>query len=870
MGIYLGCVETKQGLNGEFYNFSPIYVFGDDEFKFLDKEERKTLLPESEKLNINFTYDFYNNEHVTIMHDNFEDQQIIAIEFSQSDLTDNYNNFHERNLTGYKIDIIEAVKAGKIHKLEEYGMYRLIGENELVSDFYESNPVLINGEGLCKGMKVFVDIDVEIYAGPYEIKYRGADSQFYIKPEISENKYIIEGYAKKECERRDIVYACTYADEYCNVIKVYSNMSRIGIDRITDLELIDSFKEHIISHTDELSKDFLYIDSYIDEAMQHYQNSILMGENITKEIRDRRMQRLNEILSSEQELDQNLSIVTDNISSLLIKYLDRPNVQALLESLFNSNPDTINKLQSVRIVQQKIEDLEQKRNKLQDDCNLLEKEIEEKREEEISVKNTQVLDELNEEIIEKKKQLEEMVEKYELISDIQKLREEQAALKNDVYFHTEHQKRLEDSTNKLEKAFIDVLSNNQEKIFDVAFDGFMANKVLSAAAQWELQEDDKNLLDAVKAVNSISVNEKDSEQLIEYLYTTIAKERPGYDKNSIINMIICISQGFLTVFAGEPGCGKTSICNIIAKTLGLNKVNQEINSNAITKINVNRYVSVSVERGWTSKRDLVGYYNPLTKTFDINNKEMYMAMKILNTESSECIDKFPFIVLLDEANLSPMEYYWAEFMQISDNLESKCCINLGQDNNYNIPETLHFVATINNDHTTEILSPRLIDRAWVISLPYQKDIKLGKKIELDDVELVSWKSIKNVFIPSDDEVEEYSVEVKSIFDSINTLLEKQGIIISPRSKIAMKKYWYVASKYFENDQYNNDASIVAFDYAILQKVLPRISGSGVEYKEWLEEFKKICESKNLLNSSQKIKDIIDRGNEQMNYYQFWG
>ena len=69
----------------------------------------------------------------------------------------------------------------------------------------------------------------------------------------------------------------------------------------------------------------------------------------------------------------------------------------------------------------------------------------------------------------------------------------------------------------------------------------------------------------------------------------------NYNINMIKNMLICITQGFLTVFAGEPGTGKTSICDKIADILG---VSQKDESN-------NRYLSISVERGWTSKNDLL-------------------------------------------------------------------------------------------------------------------------------------------------------------------------------------------------------------------------------------------------------------------------
>ena len=45
----------------------------------------------------------------------------------------------------------------------------------------------------------------------------------------------------------------------------------------------------------------------------------------------------------------------------------------------------------------------------------------------------------------------------------------------------------------------------------------------------------------------------------------------------------------------------------------------------------NRYVPVSVEKGWTSKRDLIGYYNPLTRRFESQDLHP-SASWMLNTQ----------------------------------------------------------------------------------------------------------------------------------------------------------------------------------------------------------------------------------------------
>lgn len=194
--------------------------------------------------------------------------------------------------------------------------------------------------------------------------------------------------------------------------------------------------------------------------------------------------------------------------------------------------------------------------------------------------------------------------------------------------------------------------------------------------------------------------------------------RSVYLREDIVNLFLCLTQSFLTVLSGGPGTGKISTCDILALALGLTDAGDAA-----------RYALVSVEKDWSSKRDLVGYRNPFNDRIVESNHRVYGALKALSQERAERLEAGedplegpPFILALDEANLSPMEYYWADFMAACDN---RIAVGDGSDGavaakpvhidiggeSVEVTGVLRFLATINNDHTTEKLSPRLLDRA---------------------------------------------------------------------------------------------------------------------------------------------------------------
>lgn len=390
----------------------------------------------------------------------------------------------------------------------------------------------------------------------------------------------------------------------------------------------------------------------------------------------------------------------------------------------------------------------------------------------------------------------------------------------------------------------------------------------------------------------------------------IKKYRPGYSRNDIMGIAISLCQSFLTVFSGEPGTGKTSICNIFAQVLGLREAG--------------RYVPVSVERGWTSKRDFIGYHNPLAADADTivkANTRLYLALRRADEKDA------PLLVLLDEANLSPMEYYWSDFMDIagSGEGEAECSIDLGGGDPLPISRQCRFAATINTDHTTEPLSPRIIDRAAVVVLPSDlqpddqpltqggRDGRLwealqaafgaedgtvaipgwkytpgGRQLSADDHnEPISWTGLQAAFggFGGEDSVtdlEAYrAVKAKLMWRpaadaapaGAQAPVKPLNVSVSHRTEHAIQRFWAAARQegVFEGDtQEARDAA--ALDHAVAQHLLPKLGGSGEGYAAALGQLRDLCAGYGLERSAGLLDRMLQRGGADdaaLNYYAFF-
>lgn len=860
MSRYIGVVNIKTN----YYNFTPIGYVENGVYTPYTERDLDRLLPLSNKHNINFFYNYWDENHNNFMLQHFYDGQPVVLNCEIEELEENRMPDGTINPTGYKVPAIDGFQKGKIGYLSDDGLYAVIPKDVLVDDIETKKAIRINVENIMENEKVLVNLGDGFYAGPFVVRYSPTNRTFYINMQAEEGKHYITGYNHSDCIRITIEPSSDVENwigyNSWNYYAISKNAIPVIKDVISDKELLESFK-YSLSKTSDLDYSNLDIDGIIEKIGE----SQIVGKSLPEEITKKRIERIRKILSSEETLKQIYSDASDIICELLLRNRDSMQTEQLIEEIIAKRPDLLDKMQGLKSIQLKVDNARAELEQLEAQRSDIEAKIKDKQEKEaaVIVSKETVEEKMSQELQAKKAELDAILSKIGAAETAVELQEKIQKLKEEAQYYEKHKQHLVNDAKNLESNFVELVNGYSEKIADITFDGFMSSKMLEAATGWEAKEELAILNDKVDKFNMVESASLSDTELLDYIVKTIQISRPGYSRNTIINILTCISQGFLTVFSGLPGCGKTSICNIISQVLGLDSydsISDELKG-------ISRFIPVSVERGWTSKRDFIGYYNPLTKAFEESNRDVHDGLKFLDLEVKKGYKKWPFFILLDEANLSPMEYYWADFMNVCDDQTDNTSINLGNDNVFKISETLHFLATINNDHTTETLSPRLIDRAWIISLPKSSMIQYGQELQKDQLQHITWDAVKKVFVNA--ERKNFDRETQLIYEGLKDKLKKQDIYVSPRVDIAIQKYWTVASNLMEEDEYGNGAGIVALDYAISQKILPKIIGSGDEYESWLEELKSYCDAKNLSYTVDLISTIISRGNRQMKYYQFF-
>lgn len=821
---YIGYIKKYR----TYFNFAPQYRLEVSASKKELIELRNVSVTFPPNGTVNLSYELNKNSHRML--ENLDLQYNYAVSFSEEQLEKNVTDTGDiQKDVNLKIDLEKAFVANRnattfFRKIEDFRIYR-IAEPE---DFSDSTIIISDdfakGEWILVRSKNGSDImEKGEISGPYRV-YKD-NEKTYIQPKLSNERYMITCYRENGLdfgisERQEIAN-----DPVCIPFVLVKDGASYKKDVIPDEILIKSMFA-------ETSKDFFsLIKKSPDEFVKLLGNSSFLSKTIPDAIKAGRLARIRSLFADIKNYTNEQKHIA---KTLLEAYSSDGEIRESLTEIIKSS-------QEFRDLQKELEKKAKAVKPSRAEAKLIEAE---------SAKAKAIAEKCTE-VEELERKISELREQYEIFGSYGDILKDIEYQKGIRAFLSEENSRLQHRNNDIKRKIKSTITEQANEV-GIAFDPYISSAMLDAASQWNRKQETEIYSNAVSVImqKTADCRHMDKKKLIDYLVSYVKQYR-NYSTNDIINMYICITQGFLTVFSGLPGTGKTSVCNIIGNSLGLTDFGSD-------DINYNRFVPVSVEKGWSSKKDLIGYYNPLTKKYDKNNRRLYDSLMILNEEKDN--SQFPYIVLLDEANLSPMEYYWADFMQIADKADSgEAYVNIGLEDDIYVPDTLRFVATINNDQTTETLSPRLLDRAWIIKLPDSDIIEEVPR----PAEKIFWKDLSEAF----NSVSNKNIGCQSLLDQIFKAFQGFGMAVSPRIQLSMRRYIISAREVMESVN-GVSPEYIAVDYAVMQRLLPKINGYMKLYKELFEKLIYICNTYHLDMTKNALEEMKRNSLRNMGYCQY--
>lgn len=343
----------------------------------------------------------------------------------------------------------------------------------------------------------------------------------------------------------------------------------------------------------------------------------------------------------------------------------------------------------------------------------------------------------------------------------------------------------------------------------------------------EMIEKSYNIISSKK--NKRATKRISPKQLINHAHEYIANAGFQYQKDEIANFYLSLRTKPFVILAGISGTGKTQLPRKFAEALGFSE---------------KQLRQIPVKPDWTDSSELIGYVSLDGKFIE---KELTLAIK--DARSAENQNK-PYFFILDEMNLARVEHYFSDFLSVIETrkrndesqiitdpiLREEFLKNAANQTDYKQllwPQNLFLIGTVNMDETTHTFSRKVLDRANSIEMN-EVDLNWIKVTgeAVNPLKPVDYSYFETPYIISkelsEDEKESVSAELEKLIE-INKLLQKADLHFAYRVRDEIAFYLVLNKKYELMDEQT------AFDFQLVQKVLPRIHGSSERINKVLIE-----------------------------------
>ncbi len=204
------------------------------------------------------------------------------------------------------------------------------------------------------------------------------------------------------------------------------------------------------------------------------------------------------------------------------------------------------------------------------------------------------------------------------------------------------------------------------------------------------------------AIESVESDDLSLEEIVTRFQAYLAKaEHLYYDIKTLRYFVSGFAATRLAILEGLSGTGKSSLPRYFAKFINA------------------KVTFLPVQSTWRDKSSILGYFNDFSKTYSETDFLLNLYRANYNPDQIN-------IFVLDEMNISRIEYYFADFLSVLEYPIDEWKLRILQlpygfvppaklDNGYiQIPSNSYFVGTANKDDSTFSISDKVYDRAYTI------------------------------------------------------------------------------------------------------------------------------------------------------------
>ena len=301
-------------------------------------------------------------------------------------------------------------------------------------------------------------------------------------------------------------------------------------------------------------------------------------------------------------------------------------------------------------------------------------------------------------------------------------------------------------------------------------------------------------------------NNFDLPGLCELFRNFAASNLKLYYKPKLVRTFIAgLASTKLVILQGISGTGKTSLAYAWGKFLK------------------NDSCVAAVQPSWRERTDLFGYFNEFTKKFN--------ETKILSEMYEAGYTDDIYTIILDEMNLSRVEYYFAEMLSILEMPNKDEWIidivpsSLPNDpkklrnGKLKVPANMWYIGTINNDDSTFAVTDKVYDRAMPIDI---NDKGEPFETEYVDAMKINYTYLDRLFEEAMKENAMSKTNLQKIEKMDNYVISHFRIAFGNRIVAHMKKFVpiYVAC---------GGTEIEGIDYFVAKKILRKFEQLNISY-----------------------------------------